>query len=61
MVTPTHRASPRAAPLTSRRASHRQRRGRPRRDALGDAVAGTGEQSKFFVQADFDAQLAMRT
>ncbi|MCG5214835.1 ABC transporter substrate-binding protein [Streptosporangium sp. KLBMP 9127] len=23
--------------------------------------AGTGEQSKFFVQADFDAQLAMRT
>ncbi|NUT41606.1 MAG: substrate-binding domain-containing protein [Thermoactinospora sp.] len=28
--------------------------------SASDAAAGTGEQSKFFVQADYDAQLAMR-
>lgn len=41
-------AQPSAAPATSAPASEA-------------ASAGTGEQSDFFVQADYDAQLAMRT
>ncbi|GAA4103209.1 ABC transporter substrate-binding protein [Nonomuraea soli] len=33
----------------------------PQASATESPAAGTGEQSKFFVQADYDAQLAMRT
>ncbi|MGJ6968794.1 hypothetical protein ACSDR0_43520, partial [Streptosporangium sp. G11] len=41
-----------AAPETSAAASSA---------ATAAASSNTGEQSKFFVQADYDAQLAMRT